>query len=76
MMVDPFTKWVECIPIPLQTTEVTGRAAIDEFFTRFGYPLQIFTDQGTNFSSKLFKDICEVLKISKTRTTPSRASAN
>lgn len=76
MMVDPFTKWVECIPISLQTTEVTGRAAIDEFFTRFGYPLQIFTDQGTNFSSKLFKDICEVLKISKTRTTPSRASAN
>lgn len=76
MMVDQFTNWVECIPLPSQTTEVTARAAINEFFTRFGYPLQIFTDQGTNFSSKLFKDICEVLKISKTRTTPFRASAN
>lgn len=76
MMVDQFTKWVECIPLPSQTTEVTARAAINEFFTRFGYPLQIFTDQGTNFSSKLFKYICEVLKISKIRTTPFRASAN
>lgn len=76
MMVDQFTKWVECIPLPSHTTEVTARAAINEFFTRFGYPLQIFTDQGTKFSSKLFKDICEVLKISKTRTTPFRASAN
>lgn len=72
MMVDQFTKWVECIPLPSQTTEVTARTAINEFFTRFGYPLQIFTDQGTNFSSKLFKDIFEVLKISKTRTTPFR----
>lgn len=65
MMVDPFTKWVECIPIPLQTTEVTGRAAIDEFFTRFGYPLQIFTDQGTNFSSKLFKVYVKCLRLVK-----------
>lgn len=36
MMVDQFTKWVECIPLPSQTTEVTARAAINEFFTRFG----------------------------------------
>lgn len=76
MMVDQFTKWVECIPLPSQTTEVTARAAINEFFTIFGYPLQIFTDQGTHFINKLFKDICEVLKISKTRTTLFRASGN
>lgn len=76
MMVDQFTKWVECIPLPAQTAEVTARAAINEFFTRFGYPLQIFTDQGTNFTSELFTKMCKMLEIHKTRTTPFRASAN
>ena len=32
MMVDQFTKWVECVPLPSQTAEVTARAAVNEFF--------------------------------------------
>ena len=32
MMVDQFTKWVEVIPLPLQTAEVTARVAVNEFF--------------------------------------------
>lgn len=32
IIVDQFTKWVECIPLPTQSAEVTARAAIDEFF--------------------------------------------
>lgn len=70
MMVDQFTKWVECIPLPTQSAEVTARAAINEFFSKFGYPLQIFTDQGTNFTIQLFNNFCEALEIHKTRTTP------
>ena len=76
MMVDQFTKWVECIPLPSQTAEITARAAVNEFFSRFGYPFQIFTDQGRNCESNFFKSICEMLHIYKTRTTPYRPSAN
>jgi hypothetical protein len=36
MMVDQFTKWTECIPLPSQTDEITAQAAINEFFARFG----------------------------------------
>ncbi|GFR61675.1 Pol polyprotein [Elysia marginata] len=75
-MVDQFTKWVECIPLPSQTAEVTAMAAVNEFFCRFGYPLQIFTDQGRNFESQLFKSVCEVLHIYKGRTTPYHPSSN
>ena len=32
MMVDQFTKWVECIPLPTQTAEETARAAVNHFF--------------------------------------------
>lgn len=76
VMVDQFTKWVECVPLPSQTAEVTARAAVNEFFARFGFPFNIFTDQGRNFESRLFKSICDVLQIHKSRTTPYRPSAN
>lgn len=76
MMVDSFTKWVECVPLPSQTAEVTARAAIMEFFVRFGYPFEIFTEQGRNFESELFRKICSLLQIHKSRTTPYRPSGN
>ncbi len=76
MMVDQFTKWVECIPLPSQKAEITARAAVDEFFSRFGFPLQLFSDQGRNFESKLFEALCKALYIHKARTTPYRPSAN
>ena len=76
VMVDQFTKWVECIPLPSQTAEVTAQAAISEFFSRFGYPFQLHTDQGRNFESQLFASVCELLQIHKTRTTAYRPSAN
>jgi hypothetical protein len=44
MMVDQFTEWVECVPLPSQKAEVTAKATIDDFFSRFGFPFQIFTD--------------------------------
>jgi hypothetical protein len=49
MMVDQFTKWVECIPLPSQSAEETAKAAVNQFFSRFGCPFQVFTDQGRNF---------------------------
>ena len=76
MMVDQFAKWVECIPLPSQTAERTATAAVNEFFSRFGCPLHIFTDQGRNFESTLFKSLCERLKFQKYRTTPYHPSSN
>lgn len=68
VMVDQFTKWVECVPLPSETAEVTSRAVVNDFiFARFGFPFNIFTDRGRNFESKLFKFIYEVLQIHRSR---------
>lgn len=40
--------------------------------SRFGVPRQLYTDQGRNFESRLFQEMCKVLEIDKTRTTPLR----
>ena len=36
MIVDQFTKCVECIPLPSLTAEVTATAAVNYFFFCFG----------------------------------------
>ena len=76
LMVDQFTKWTECIPLPSQTAEVTAQSAVNEFFCRLGNPFEIFSDQGRNFESTLFKAVCDLLQIHKARTRPYRPSAN
>ena len=76
LMVDQFTKWVEIHPIPDQTAERTARMAVDQFFSRFGAPLQIHTDQGRNFDGHVMKALCSLYHITKTRTTPYHPSSN
>ena len=76
LMVDQFTKLVEIIPLPSQTAEVTAQATVNSFFFRFGVPLNIFSDQGRNFESKLFSALCNILQIHKKRTTTYRPSSN
>ena len=76
VIVDNFTKWVECIPLENLTAVDTARAAVSHFFCRFGFPIQLVTDQGSTFESQLFKEMCRMFKIRKSRTTPYRPSAN
>ena len=76
VMVDQFTKWIEIEPLPEQSAEKIAKAAVDRFFSHFGYPITIHTDQGRNFDGELFKSLCQLLHIAKTRTTPYRPSSN
>ena len=41
-----------------------------QFVCRFGVLKKVHTDQGTQFESDLFQDVCKILDIDKTRTTP------
>ena len=50
--------------------ETIATALLEGFIGRFGIPHTIHTDQGRDFESKLFKELCKLLDIEKTRTTP------
>ena len=67
---DYFTKWTEAYPIPNQEAETVAKKLVDEFVCRFGAPEIIHSDQGRNFESKLVKEMCTLLGVRKTRTTP------
>ena len=76
MMIDQFTKWLECYAIPNQGAEQVATSLVEGFIARMGCPLQIHSDQGRNFMSYLFNRLCKLLEISKTRSTPYRPCAN
>ena len=76
MLIDQFTKWVECYPLLDQSAELIAKTLVDEFFSRFGLPLEIHTDQGSNFVGNLFTTLCLLLQVTKTRTTSYRPCSN
>ena len=76
MLVCQFTKWMEVYGILDQTTEQVAEVVVKNFISRFGCPSLIHTDQGSNFTSSLFQAICDLLEITKTRTTPYRPCSN
>lgn len=43
---------------------------LSSFISQFGIPKTILTDQGTNFTSELFKQTCNLLKIKQLWSTP------
>ena len=75
-IVDQFTKWIEIFPVKSQTSEETAKTIVDGFISRFGCPIEIVTDQGKCFESNLFQAICNILNITKTRTTPYHPASN
>ena len=65
-----FTKWVEVYAIPNQEVTTVAKELVHNFCCRYGAPMEIHTDQGRNFKSGVFKELCRLLGIRKTRTTP------
>ena len=67
---DYFAKWPEAYAIPNQEATTVAQVLVNEFFSRFGVPYELHSDQGRNFESNVFKECCKILGIRKTRTTP------
>ncbi|VDI56284.1 Hypothetical predicted protein [Mytilus galloprovincialis] len=73
---DYFTRWAEGYPMPDMETKTIIDNFVNNFVCRFGVPRQIHTDQGRQFESALFKELCTRLCIDKTRTTPYRPQSD
>jgi len=75
-LVDHFSKWAEAIPLRNHTASTVARALVTHVFTKFGAPLQLLTDRGTEFESELFQELMRWMEIDKLRTTAYRPSCN
>jgi len=59
-----------------QEAATVARLLVDKVLCVHGCPLQILTDQGPNFESALFQELCKLMAIDKIRTSPYRPSTN
>ncbi|GBO17450.1 Transposon Ty3-I Gag-Pol polyprotein [Araneus ventricosus] len=69
VLMDYFTKWPEAIPIPDQEASTVAEELVRSWISGYGVPMILHSDQGTNFNSALFTELCKLLGILKTRTT-------
>ena len=70
VVTDYFTRWVEAYPVPNQEASTVAQKLVDEFFCRFSSPTQLHSDQGRQFELSLIQEVCKLLNIRKSRTTP------
>lgn len=74
-IVDDATRYPEAFALKSCDAESVANALI-ELFSRVGIPKVILTDQGTNFTSKLIKELFTLLKVKGVTISPYHPQAN
>ena len=66
---DYSARYPEAVPLKNIQAETIAEE-LGKFFSRMGVPTEILTDQGSNFTSQLLKEVYRMLKIKPIRTSP------
>ena len=60
VVTDHFTKLV-VFAVPDQTAATTANVILYEVIARYGAPLSIYSDLGSNYESVIFKELCRFM---------------
>jgi transposase InsO family protein len=75
-MEDTFTRWVEAVPLTTITAEAVAGAFLRTWVYRFGPPVVVHSDRGTQFVSEMFNALVRLLGSRRTTTTPYHPEGN
>ena len=75
VIMDYFTKYVHVHAMPDQTAQTVSSCLLDTVLQE-GVPERIHSDQGRQFESAIFKQLCARLGIEKTHTSPYRPQSD
>lgn len=76
VLTDVFSKYTLAIPTRDQRASTVAQVLVTEWFSRFGAPVRIHSDQGRNFESALIRQLCGLYGIERSRTTPYHPAGN
>ena len=76
LVVDHFTRYVQAFVTNNHMAHTTARVLYNNFFSVFGFPQKLMSDQGTEFTGDVFAAMCKLLGIEKIRTTPYHPQTN
>ena len=68
-MEDNASRWVEACPLTNIRAETVSKAIVDRWIHRFGPPRYFLSDNGTQFTSQIFKDLADRFKFKHKCTT-------
>ena len=69
VVVDHFTRYVQAFVTKNHTARTTARVLYNNYFSVFGFPQHLMSDQGTEFCGKVIAAMCSLLGVEKIRTT-------
>lgn len=75
-MLDNYSKWVEAVPLTSIDADTVSKAFIKNWIFRWGPPVILHSDRGTQFESSVMTAICQMLGTKKTRTTAYHPEGN
>ena len=67
---DHFTCYTQAYVTNNHTTSTTARILYNEFFSVFGFPRRLMSDQASEFTGQVISELCDFLGITKIRTSP------
>ena len=73
---DVFSKYIEAAPMPNQTAETIRDTLWGRWITKFGCPLYMLSDQGSNVDGETVHALCEEFNIKKRRTSGYHSQGN
>ena len=74
-IIDYATRYPEAIPLPGIEAERVAEALMS-VFTRVGIPKEMLTDQGSQFTSEIMRQVSTLLSMKQLTTTPYHPAAN
>lgn len=69
IFIDRLTRFPEAFPVKNQKSTTIARLLVNEIIPRYGAPRTLLSDQGSNYLSKLCRDVYNWMSISKLQTS-------
>ena len=73
---DHFSKYVVAYVVKDQTATTAAHTLRHGYFSLFGVPTYLLSDQGKAFTSQVMKDLCKLYPVQKLQTSPYQAQTN
>ena len=74
-LVDYATRYPEAVPLKRIDAETVAEALVD-IYSHLGIPEEVLSDQGAQFISDCMKEVCKLLGVSQSTTTPYHPMCN
>ena len=76
VVVDHFTRYVQAFVTKNHTARTTAQVLYNNYFSVFGFPQRLMSDQGMEFCGKVIMAMCSLLRVENIRTTPYHPQTN